>query len=75
MPELLGVSETGKAGKYPGKQPAWKKASAATVIAISEEWHDGVVSSLGRGTGEDAVQTALLHLLVHVEILPLVAAP
>ena len=75
MPELLGVPETGKAGKNPRKQSARKESAAAAVLAASEEWHDGVVSSLGRGTGKDAIQTSLLHLLVHVEVLPLVATP
>ena len=76
MPELLGVPEAGKAGENPRKQSAGKEsAAAATVIAAPEKRDDGVVSSLGRGTGKDAVQTALLNFLVHVQVLPLVDAP
>ena len=75
MPELLGVPETGKAGENPREQPAGKESAAAAVLPAPEKRNDGVVSSLGRRTGKDAIQTALLHLLVHVEVLPLVAAP
>ena len=75
MPELLGVPETGKAGKNPREQSTGKQSTAAAVIAAPEKRNDGVVSSLGRGTGKDAIQTSLLHLLVHVEVLPLVATP
>ena len=75
MPKLLGVPETGKTGENPREQSAGKEASTASIVTASEEWDDGVVSSLGRRTGKDAIQTALLHFLVHVEVLPLVAAP
>ena len=76
MPELLGVPEAGKAGKNPREQSAGKQSTAAaSVIAAPEKWDDGVVSPLGGRTGQNAIQTALLHFLVHVGVLPLVEAP
>ena len=75
MTELLGVPETGKAGKNPREQSTGKESTAAAIIAAPEKWDDGVVSSLSRWTSKDAVQTALLNFLVHIEVLPIVAAP